>query len=149
MITKENFYYSPINKLSFIDNLTFYSKLVLFTVVFVILITVSLLLGKIIPIIEKWLPVLFHKMLLWLLSVEVEIVGEIDQSKKSSVSWSPQTKPTHQAKKAYARLRKSLTRTTVNIRIRCVEVECEFTRPSGPLCHKYHSGREGRSNEAT
>ena len=82
MITKENFYYSPINNLSFIDNLIFYSKLVLFTVAFALLITLSVLFGKIIPSIEKWLPVLFHKMLLWLLSVEVEIVGEIDQSKK-------------------------------------------------------------------
>jgi len=85
MTTKENFYYSPIKNLSFIDNLIFYSKLVLFTVAFALLITLSVLLGKIIPSIEKWLPVLFHKMLLWLLSVEVEIVGEIDQSKKSNL----------------------------------------------------------------
>ena len=85
MITKENFYYSPINNLSFIDNFVFYSKFVFFTVAFVILITLSLLLGKIIPSVEKWLPVLFHKMLLWLLSVEVEIVGETDQSKKSNL----------------------------------------------------------------
>ena len=81
MITKENFYYSPINNLSFIDNLIFYSKLVLFTVAFAFLITLCVLFGKIIPSIKKWLPVLFHKMLLWLLSIEVEIVGETDQSK--------------------------------------------------------------------
>ena len=85
MITKENFYYSPINNLSFIDNLIFQSKLVLFTVAFAVLIILSILLGKIIPSIGKWLPVLFHKMLLWLLSVEVEIVGESDQSKKSNL----------------------------------------------------------------
>ena len=71
MIAKENFYYSPINDLSFIDNLIFYSKLILFTATSAMLISLSLLLGKIIPSIEKWLPVLFHKMLLWLLSVEV------------------------------------------------------------------------------
>ena len=85
MITKENFYYNPINNLSFIDISIFYSKLVLFTIIFALLITLSLLLGKIIPSIEKWLPVFFHKMLLWLLSVEVEIVGETDQSKKSNL----------------------------------------------------------------
>ena len=85
MITKENFYHSPINNLSFIDNLIFYFKLVFFTVAFALLIVLSVLLGKIIPSIEKWLPVLFHKMLLWLLSVEVEIVGETDQSKKSNL----------------------------------------------------------------
>ena len=85
MITKENFYYNPINNLSFIDNLIFYSKLVLFTIAFAFLITLSVLLGKIIPSIEKWLPVLFHKMLLWLLSVEVEIVGKTEQSKRSNL----------------------------------------------------------------
>ena len=85
MITKENFYYSSINNLSFIDNVIFYSKLVLFTVAFTLLITLSLLIGKMIPSIEKWLPVLFHKILLWLLSVEVEIVGKTDQSKKSNL----------------------------------------------------------------
>ena len=85
MVTKEDFYYGPIKNLSFIDNLIFYSKFVLFTVAFALLITLSVLLGKIIPSIEKWLPVLFHKMLLWLLSVEVEIVGETDQSKKSNL----------------------------------------------------------------
>ncbi len=85
MATKEDFYYSPINNLSFIDNLIFYSKLVLFTVAFVLLIIFSLLLGKIIPLTEKWLPVLFHKMLLWLLSVEVEKIGETDQCKKSNL----------------------------------------------------------------
>ena len=85
MITKENFYYNPINNLSFIDNLIFYSRLLLFTVAFALLITLSVLFSKIIPTIEKWLPVFFHKMLLWLLSVEVEIVGETDQSKKSNL----------------------------------------------------------------
>ena len=85
MMNKEDFYCSPINNLSFIDNLIFYSKLVLFTVAFAFLITLCLVLGKIIPLIEKWLPVLFHKMLLWLLSIEVVIVGETDQSKKSNL----------------------------------------------------------------
>ncbi len=85
MITKEDFYYSPINNSSFIDNLIFYLKLVLFTAAIALLITLSILLGKLIPSIEKWLPVLFHKILLWLLSVEVEIIGEIDQSKKSNL----------------------------------------------------------------
>ena len=85
MITKEKFYYNPINNLSFIDNLIFYSKLVIFSVAFVFFISLSVILGKIIPSIEKWLPVLFHKILLWLLSVKVEIVGKTDQSKKNNL----------------------------------------------------------------
>ena len=85
MIVKENFYLNPICNLSLIDNLIFYSKLVLFTVIVALLIALSVLFGKIIPPIEKWLPVLFHKMLLWLLSLEVETIGEIDQSNKSNL----------------------------------------------------------------
>jgi len=85
MVTKENFYYNPISNLSLVDNLIFFSKLVLFTVALAFLITLSVLLSKIIPSIEKWLPVLFHKMLLWLLSLEVDIEGVTDQSKKSNL----------------------------------------------------------------
>ena len=86
MIAKENFYYSPVNNLSLIENLIFYSKFVIFAVASSLLIALSVLFGKIIPSIEKWLPVLFHKLLLWQLSVKVEVVGEIYQSKKISDS---------------------------------------------------------------
>ena len=85
MIVKENFYLSPIYNLSLIDNLIFYLKLVLFTVAAALLIALSILFGKKIPLIEKWLPVLFHKMLLWLLSLEVKTIGEIDQSNASNL----------------------------------------------------------------
>ena len=85
MIVKENFYLSPIYNLSLVDNLIFYSKLVLFTVALILLIFLSVLFAKIIPSIEKWLPVFFHKMLLWLLSIEVEIVGETSRSRKGNL----------------------------------------------------------------
>ena len=85
MITKENFYHSPINNVTFVDNLIFYLKLVLFTVAFALLITLSVLFGKIIPSIEKWLPVLFHKLLLWLLSIKVELVHESHRSRKGNL----------------------------------------------------------------
>ena len=85
MIVKENFYLSPICNSSLIDNLIFYSKLVLFTVLSALLIVSSVLFGKIIPPIEKWLPVFFHKMLLWLLSIEVEIVGESNRSRNGNL----------------------------------------------------------------
>ena len=85
MISKENFYCSPIYNLSFIDNLIFYSKLVFFTIASALLIILSVLLGKIIPSIGKWLPVLFHKLLLWLLSIEVELVYESNQSRKGNL----------------------------------------------------------------
>ena len=85
MITKENFYLSPIINLSLIDYLVFYLKFVFFIIASSVLIFLSIIFSKLIPLFGKWLPVLFHKMLLWLLSVEVEIVGEIDQAKKSNL----------------------------------------------------------------
>ena len=85
MFVKENFYLSPIYSLSLIDNLIFYSKLLLFTVSSAFLISLSVLFGKVITPIEKWSPVFFHKMLLWLLSVEVEIIGELDRSRKCNL----------------------------------------------------------------
>ena len=85
MTYKENFHLSPIYNLSLIDNLIFYSKLVLFTVASVLLISLSVLFGKIIPPIEKWLPVFFHKILLWLLSIKVEIVHESTRSRNGNL----------------------------------------------------------------
>ncbi len=85
MIVKENFYLSPIYNLSLIDNLIFFLKLLLFTVTAAFLIFLSVLFGKIIPLLEKWLPVFFHKMLLWLLSIEVEIVYESNRSRKGNL----------------------------------------------------------------
>ena len=40
----------------------------------------TLLLGKIIPLFGKWLPVIFHKLLIWLLSVRIELEGEVNTS---------------------------------------------------------------------
>ena len=85
MIVKEKFYLSPIYNLSLIENLIFYSKLVFFTLAFALLIFLSVLFGKIIPLLEKWLPVFFHKMLLWLLSIKVEIVRESKLSRKGDL----------------------------------------------------------------
>ncbi len=85
MIVKENFYLSPINNSSFIENSIFYLKFVFFTAVSAFLIAISVLSGKLISPIEKWLPVFFHKMLLWLLSIEVEIVHESKRSRNGNL----------------------------------------------------------------
>ena len=85
MIVKKNFCLSPIYNLPLIDNLIFYSKLALFTLASTLLISLSILFGKIIPQIEKWLPVFFHKMLLWLLSIQIEIVCESNRSSKGNL----------------------------------------------------------------
>tara|TARA_B100000900_G_scaffold362190_1_gene335310 strand:- start:748 stop:1572 length:825 start_codon:yes stop_codon:yes gene_type:complete len=85
MTTKENLYFSPINNSSLLEHIIFNFKLIIFIILTIFLISFSFLFGKIIPLVDKWLPVFFHKILLWVLSIEVEIVGEINHSKKSNL----------------------------------------------------------------
>ena len=80
MTVKQNTYSSPIDNLSFLDNIIFILKLIVFVSFSILLIIVTLLLGKIIPLFGKWLPVIFHKLLIWLLSVRIELEGEINIS---------------------------------------------------------------------
>ena len=85
MTNRENLYLSPIHNLSLLEHLIFIIKLIFFIVVFIFLIIFSFSLGKIINSVQKWLPVIFNRMLLWVLSIKVEIIGEIDQSKKNNL----------------------------------------------------------------
>ncbi len=78
---KQNKYYSPINNLSFIDHLLLNLKCVFFTIMVFPLIIISFFLGNFIPLICKWLPVVFHKLLIWLLSVKIEFEGNVKKSK--------------------------------------------------------------------
>jgi len=79
MKIKYNPYLSPIDNLSYFDYFIFNLKLIIFFVFFALLIIIALLLGKIIPLLGKWLPVIFHKLLIWLLSVRIEYEGEINR----------------------------------------------------------------------
>ena len=81
----KNLYLSPINNSSFLEHLIFIFKLIIFLTFLTFLIIFSFLFGKIISPIEKWLPVFFHKMLLWVLSIDLEIVGETNKSKISNL----------------------------------------------------------------
>ena len=85
MTVKQNTYFSPINNLSFIDHFIFNLKLIVFVVLSITLIFVVLLFGKLIPFIDKWLPVIFHKLLIWLLSIQIDLEGEIDTSNNSNL----------------------------------------------------------------
>ena len=79
MTVKQNIYYSPIDNLSFLDHLIFNIKLII-VVVFSILLILVVILVKIIPFWRKWLPVIFHKLILWLLSIRIECEGKINKS---------------------------------------------------------------------
>ena len=80
MTVKQNTHSSPIDNLSFLDNFIFILKLIGFVSFSILLIIVTLLFGKIIPFFGKWLPVIFHKQLIWLLSVRIEFEGEVNIS---------------------------------------------------------------------
>ena len=81
MITKQNRYLNPINNLSFLDQLIFYLKIIIFIASILPLILISFFLRNLIPLIGKWLPVIFHRLLLWLLSVKVEYEGSYQRAK--------------------------------------------------------------------
>ena len=85
MAVKQNTYFSPINNLSFIDHFIFNLKLIVFVVSSIILIFAVLLFGKLIPFFDKWSPVIFHKLLIWLLSIQIDLEGEIDTSNNSNL----------------------------------------------------------------
>ena len=85
MTVKQNTYSSPIDNPSYLDNFIFILKLIVFVSFSIPLIIVTLLLGKIIPLFGKWLPVIFHKLLIWLLSIQIDFEGEIDTSNNSNL----------------------------------------------------------------
>ncbi len=80
MTVKQNIYYSPIDNLSYLDHLIFNIKLSIVLVFSIILILAMIIFGKIIPFWGKWLPVIFHKLIIWLISVHIECEGEINKS---------------------------------------------------------------------
>ena len=86
MTTKKNTYFSPIDNLSYLDHFIFNLKLFVFVIFSIPLIFAVLFFGKLIPFFGKWLPVIFHKLLIWLLSVQIEFEGEINKSNSISTS---------------------------------------------------------------
>ena len=81
MVVKQNIYSNPIDNLTYLDHFIFNLKLIIFVLFSFPLIFMALILGKIIPFFGKWLPVIFHKLLLWLLSINVEYEGNYQRAK--------------------------------------------------------------------
>ena len=81
MAVKQNIYSNPIDNLTYLDHFVFNLKLIIFVLFSFPLIFIALILGKIIPFFGKWLPVIFHKLLLWLLSINVEYEGNYQRAK--------------------------------------------------------------------
>ncbi len=85
MMIKQNIYFNPINNSSYFDHFIFNLKLIIFVLFSVLLLFVILFLGKTIPFLGKWMPVIFHKLLIWLLSIRIEFEGEINKSNDCSL----------------------------------------------------------------
>ena len=72
---KNNKYNTPIITATVIDRITFYSKLLVIFSVSLPMIIISILLGKIFQVLRDWLPVIFHRLLIWLFSITIEFEG--------------------------------------------------------------------------
>jgi hypothetical protein len=70
-VIKQNSYTNPIDDLTFLDHLIFNFKLLFFIISTIPLISISFFLGNFVKPIQNYLSILFHKLLLWLLSVKV------------------------------------------------------------------------------
>ena len=81
MTTKHNAYLNPINNLSFLDHLIFNLKLIVFIIIVFPLIVTSFFFRNLFPWVGKWLPVIFHRLLIWLLSIKVEYEGNFQKAK--------------------------------------------------------------------
>ena len=81
MIVKQNIYFNPIDNLSYLDHFIFNLKLIVFVLFSFPLIFIALILGEKILFFGKWLPVIFHKLLLWLLSINIEYEGNYQRAK--------------------------------------------------------------------
>ena len=81
MIIKKNVYLSPINNLSFLDQFIFNLKVIIFIIITFPLILLSFFLRNLFPLIGEWLPVIFHKLLIWLLSIKVKCEGDFQRAK--------------------------------------------------------------------
>jgi len=85
MITKQNSYFNPMDNLSFLDHTIFKIKFLIFLISVFPLILICVFFGNLIPMITNWSPVIFNRLLMWLLSIKVEFQGSITQSKECNL----------------------------------------------------------------
>ena len=85
MQIKKNKYFSPINNSTYLDYFVLNLKFIVFVLFFIPLLLAALFFGKIIPFLGEWIPVIFHKLLIWLLSVRIEFEGVINKSDDSNL----------------------------------------------------------------
>ena len=77
---KNNKYNNPIITATAIDRIIFYLKLFVIFNISLPMIIISILLGKIFQVVRDWLPVMFHRLLIWLFSITIEFEGYYKES---------------------------------------------------------------------
>ena len=84
-IINEKLYSNPLQNLNSLDYLTFAIKLILFVIAAIILILINFFLGRFVKSIRNNSPIFFHKFLLWTLSINVEIEGQLETAKNCNL----------------------------------------------------------------
>ena len=85
MNNKNNKNFSPIIRLTIIDNIYFYLKLLVILILLIPMILISIIFVKLFPDIRNWLPVIFYRLLIWLLSIKIEYEGNLSNSKNCNL----------------------------------------------------------------
>ena len=84
MNDKNNKYYNRIATATIIDGIAFYSKLLIILILLFPMILTSIFLGNMLPVIRKCFPVMFYRLLIWLLSIKIEYEGDFKNSTNSN-----------------------------------------------------------------
>ncbi len=85
MINNRKKYLSPMSVPSLIEKVIFKSKLFIFLTLVFPLIIISFFGGRILPLVDKWFPVIFHRLLIWLLSIKIKHEGSQKKSKETNL----------------------------------------------------------------
>ena len=75
-----NQYYTQIASATIIDSVIFYLKLLVILSLWFLMILISVVLGRFFLFLKNWLPVIFHRLLIWLLSIKIEYVGDFKKA---------------------------------------------------------------------
>ena len=77
--------YSSISQPTINHSIIFYLKFVVILCLLLPLILTSVFFGRILPLVKNWLPVIFHRLLIWLLSIKIEYEGDFQNSKSCNL----------------------------------------------------------------
>ena len=84
MTLESHKYFTPIPS-TIIDNITFYVKLLLILIIVFPMVLISFFFGRAFPALKNWFPVIFHRLLVLLLSIKIEYEGRLKDYKSCNL----------------------------------------------------------------